>query len=264
MSSHSAVSGNGMTGQIPAQYQKYINQWLAEKAALAVMYSQIQTLLKKMEEAVKHHKDVSMLLQKESYMFSEFEGDKTTSISDMDQLLTAMRNGLNDAQTDFNGIAGDTSTDGGNPTSGDVTEAQNMMNEINGLQAVLNYIKAYNKANPDHPMMDPTMVKNLQDAINNITGPFGSAWTNNDASAVAKDIQQWVNSANSGSVDGGYKTLVSAFQTLNQTVSALSTTTNTMLQSQVELVKQLLGIMEAVNQSIVKLTLTEVNNQKVS
>ncbi len=172
-------------------------------------------------------------------------GDQIEGLSAASNVDTDIRNQVMGGQTDFNA--------GGKMTA---KQAKQMYQALNKLKAWLEHQKSLG----DKSIISPDAIKNILEAIKGIAGQFGKSWGN--AKDMAADMSSWENKAKKGKDAPQLKSIQNQFQTINQSVSAFATTTNTQLQYQTEEYKQYLGEFNDVNQTYLKLIGTMIKNQK--
>jgi hypothetical protein len=110
--------------------------------------------------------------------------------------------------------------------------------------------------------MGSDSINNMLDAIKGVATEFGKSW--GDPAKMVATMKAWEKQATDGKNSPDLKNIQDQFQTMNQTVSAFATTTNTQLQFQTEQYKQFLGIFNDVNSTYLKFVGTMVRNQKTS
>lgn len=192
-------------------------------------------------------------------------GDKVAGLSAVDKFESDLRTILQNAQSDYNNaINGYDNKDNKDivptPTPQQDAYMQDMFAQINSLQAILNW---QSSLPPDQQILDSGNISNMQDAISNISTAFGSSW--GDGTAMAGQVNLWVfDIYNGGSPNPDQQNVTNGFQTINQSVSALSTTTNTDLQFTTEEYKQYMGILQSTQDAYLKFTAQSVQNQKTN
>ncbi len=212
--------------------------------------SAIEQKIKKLAAALKTMKDPLLGIQEIMGLVMNESGAKIKGLSAVDNLDSDLRSMLGTAQSAFN-----TAADPKNVK--ERTEmTKKMMDIINELQA---FVKEQEGAGKN-AVVGPADLKNIQGAIDSIKSPFGSNW--GKPSKMGADILDWTSDNKKGAYTKQLRGVTNGFQTLNQSVSALSTTTNTKLSYEVEQFKQVMGMMESDNQLILKTQMTEVGNQR--
>ncbi|NGX46378.1 MAG: hypothetical protein K940chlam2_01568 [Chlamydiae bacterium] len=182
-----------------------------------------------------------MVMQQEMYV----QGDQVEGLSAASNVSTDIRNQVMGGQSDFN--AGGTMTD---------KQAKQMYQAIKKLKSWLEHQASLGKKS----IMSPDGIKNMLGAIKGISDAFGKSWGN--PAAMVTQMTTWEKLNADGKSAPKLKAIQDQFQTLNQTVSAFATTTNTQLQYQTEQYKQLLGIYNDINSTYLKFIGTLVKNQK--
>lgn len=179
------------------------------------------------------------------------QGDRVNTLSAVDNLDSDLRSEVGAGQGVMNGFGG---------SKVDATkEANKLINFVDQLQGFIREQEGMGKK----AVADPADLKNLQSAINNITGAFKTAWGN--PKEMGERVEDWIKESKShGTSSPELKSIQDGFQTLNQSTSALSTTTNTNLQFVTEQYKQFLGVYQNINQTWLKLTQNEVSNQRTA
>lgn len=142
------------------------------------------------------------------------------------------------------------------PNQNQIDEAKKLYEELQQLQAFLDYEKSLGK----NSVIDANTIQNLQDAITQIKSTFGSSW--GDFKKMAQELINWSFESRAGVFSPELKQLQFNFQQLDQGTSAFSTTTNTRLQFEAEQFKQFLGIDETSMQSYQKWDASMIQNQR--
>jgi len=173
------------------------------------------------------------------------QGDQVEGLSAASNVSTDIRNQVMGGQSDFN--------NGGKMTT---KQAEQMYQAIKNLKGWLEKQKDLGSKS----IMSPDGINNMLEAIKGISGEFGKSWGN--AADMVKQMNTWENEAKDGKNSPQLKDIQDQFQTMNQTVSAFATTTNTQLQYETEQYKQFLGIYNDVNSTYLKFIGTLVKNQK--
>ncbi len=272
------TSATGTGTKLPPNIQNDLKAWEQAEKELSEDYAEIIELVKELKTAQGKSKgsnglsgNTMILLQRIMQKENDIGGAKIKAFAAVDQVDTDMRNALGGAQGAYNGILGHKYGTPWKPGEGP-PEAQKMIDLIDGIDNFLKQQKAagggiFGKGGI-------SSINNLLTQISNIKSAFGKDWGNKDA--MAKDIIRWKAETTGGQDSGGgpnsgppsatpppqLKQIQDAFQTINQSVSALSTAANTELQYQTEQIKQFLGIYESVNQAYLKATGSMVNNQR--
>lgn len=188
-------------------------------------------------------------------------GDQISSLSSLDNLDTDLRNLLQGAQNGFNGAINDKSdpSNPNEPTSQQTKDGKEILDNIRQLEAFIKWQQSLG----GNSAFDSGTLNNMLSAINNIKSVF----TGNNSWGVPGAMGWRVNyfaSQPNGNYAPELKTIQDGFQTLNQSTSALSTTTNTKLQFTTEQYKQYLGIDQSTIQAYLKLTAAMIQNEKTS
>jgi len=181
------------------------------------------------------------------------QGDTVAGFSAMDNVASDMRSDITNAQGQVTNIAGSTES----PEKKDAA-AQKLVDLIKHLEGFLK-----SQSTSGNPIIDSDSIKNMQTAINNIKAPFGSDWGN--ARRMEGHINTWViHARDTGVASPELKQVQDNFQTLNQSTSAFSTTTNTSLQFNDEQYKQDLTMASGANKTYIDLVSAFVRNQKAN
>ncbi len=279
-SQNNPVSGSSESGGaqyiIPGQYQGDINAWAADMAILNQLRDAIKAFAAQIEQQSKHGKtllgrDVMNKIGLFCEQVSDTQGDQLKVSADISKLNTDIRNALADAQSGDSTITGNAPASPGKGMTPaqwkeDLAAAQKLLSFVDGLQALVNEIKS----NPKYKdLAGSGTIKNLQDGINGIIGGFNDTpqgkqdiWGN--VTKMASELSYWVSTENAGKFSPNPKKIQDGLSQVNQTVSAMATSTNTTMQFLAEQVKQFLGVTEDVFQAILKFSSTEVNNQRSS
>ncbi|MBS0629831.1 MAG: hypothetical protein JSS30_06370 [Verrucomicrobia bacterium] len=254
-------SSNNFLPTLNPQIAKDLAAYEAAQEAYQFDCQEIQRLA----AALSHMKNPMFGVQEVMSAVMNMSGDQISTLSAMDNIDTDMRNMLQDAQNGCNTLQ----TAPGNPdvpSKQQIADAQQIINNIDGLEAFLKWQQSLGKDS----IFDQGTISNMLSAIKNIKGDFtesdGSGQTINvwgNASGMAAWLMLANQNAGNG-YDSALKTLQDGFQTLNQSTSALSTTTNTQLQFQTEQYKQYLGIDQSSIQAYLKLTSAMIQNEKTS
>lgn len=190
----------------------------------------------------------------------DMNGAQISSLSAIDNIDTDLRNMVGAAQDGFNSAMNDNS-DPSNPnkvTPQQVQDGEKIKTNIDQLEAFLKWQQSLGK----NSIIDSGTLDNMLSAISSMKGAIGpNDWK--DPGAIAHDINGWT-SANNGQYSPQLKAFQDAFQTLNQSTSALSTSTNTQLQFMTQNYKQYLGIDQSDIQAETKLTSAMIQNQKTA
>lgn len=248
---------------VPQLNPQIAKDWANYEASLEQYQADLKEI-QRLAAALSHMKNPMFGIQEVMGAVMNMSGDQIASLSSLDNLDTDLRNLLQGAQSSYNGILGGSgsTTD---PTKAQIADAQQMTNDINQLEAIVKWQQSLG----DKSAFDSGTLNNLESAINSIKGAcvdgYGdSIWGN--ASLMARQF----NIANNPIGNGGgtyspmLKAISDGFQTINQSVSALSTTTNTKLQFTTEQYKQCLGIDQSSIQSYLKLTAAMIQNEKTN
>lgn len=177
-------------------------------------------------------------------------GAQVTGLSKVDNLDSDLRNEVNGAESAVNSI--------GKGGKGSIEDAQKLLDYVNQLKTFIKTQEAEGK----NSTVNQSALKSLSGALNQIESQFPKGSWGNPVKMKA-DVTAWVNSSKYyGKYAPQLKNIQDGLQTANQTTSALSTTTNTMLKFKSEQFKQFMGVAQSVDQSWLKLTLAFVTNQK--
>ena len=164
---------------------------------------------------------------------SELAGSSNI-MSDLRRMLADAQKGISDA---------------GNTTD---AEGQALVNFVNQLEAKLN--------DPNFPV-DPSTKANILDALKDIKDSFGADW--GSGAGVAADLNAWGKVDPSNPQPSAFlKDVSNDLQTINQSVSAMSTTTNTQLQFQTEQYKQIMGTFNDMLKTLIQQNATPIQNFK--
>jgi hypothetical protein len=217
--------------------------WEAAEARL----KEDQSMLKQMCAMIGTMKNPLVGAQMVMEQMTNVSGDRVEGLSAASNVDTDLRNQIMGGQTNFN-------------TGGKMTPAQakEMYDALTKLKAWLENQKALGNKS----IMGSDSINNMLDAIKGVATEFGKSW--GDPAKMVATMKAWEKQATDGKNSPDLKNIQDQFQTMNQTVSAFATTTNTQLQFQTEQYKQFLGIFNDVNSTYLKFVGTMVRNQKTS
>ena len=120
--------------------------------------------------------------------------------------------------------------------SGGTSKTQGMIDEIQQIEQFIKFEQGQGK----NSILDQTSLANLQSAIDQIKGAYGPDWGN--AGKMDSDMNAWIDDLDKkGQNVLALKNLQDGFQTVNQSVSQFSASTNTSLQYVENQFKQALG-----------------------
>lgn len=224
--------------------------------------------LKAMAKQLGHMKNTMYGIVEIMNMFQNVEGAKVSAFSSLDNVDSDIRSQITGAEGEVNAIAGGKGTghDGLTPTTKQDLEALKLVLYVKQIQAFMDREGGGSK------VIGKATLKNLQEAIDNIKTQFGKAWGH--PQEMAAQINKWVYYTSHASGTGPNQKLIPAhfspqlrniqfgFQQANQTVSAMSTSTNTQLEFVSNMFKQFLGIDETAMQSYQKGNATMIQNQR--
>jgi hypothetical protein len=246
---------NPQTAQDWAAYENAINQYgidLKEIQKLAAMLVHAKT---------QFGYNMYQVMELEDAVNNK-GGDQVGILSATENFDTDLRNLLQDAQNNYNGLLGD-GKDYAEPTPQECADAEKFKQDIDQLQAILDWQQSPSCKNP---IIDKGTIDNISSAIKNIKDAFGDKWNDQPGTSpglgIAGSILFAVNQQNAGKYSPLLKSISDGLQTVNQSVSALSTSTNTKLQFQSEQYKQGLSQLQAVIESETKLTAAMIQNEK--
>ncbi|NGX38523.1 MAG: hypothetical protein K1000chlam2_01697 [Chlamydiae bacterium] len=217
------------------------------------MLQQMRKKLKAMAAGLSNMSNVMYGVMEIMGMFQNIEGDKVRGLSAIDNLDSDLRSAVSGAQTGFVG-----SKTGYNGNGVGTKMAQQLIDMIKEIKTFIKYEKSQG-AQGKKTAVDGSMLKNLSSAITQLEEPYGSAWGN--ASKMAGKAYTWVHKAKNGKYSPELKTIQDGLQTLNQSTSALSTSTNTQLDFVTKEFQQFLGIDESAIQAYQKLNAAMIHNQ---
>lgn len=206
-----------------------------------------QSMLKKMCAMIGTMKNPLIGAQMVMEQMTNVSGDRVEGLSAASNVDTDLRNQVMGSQTNFN-------------TGGKMTpkQAKEMYNALKKLKVWLENQKALGNKS----IMSPDAINNMLDAIKGVATEFGKSW--GDPAKMVATMKAWEAKSKGGKSSPDLKNVQDQYQTMNQTVSAFATTTNTQLQFQTEQYKQFLGIFHDVNSTYLKFVGTMVRNQKTS
>jgi hypothetical protein len=261
----SSPNDNGMVPQLNPQTAQ---DWAAYENAIN-QYGMDLKDIQKLAAMLVHAKNqfgynMYMLMEVEDAVNNK-GGDQVGILSATENFDTDLRNLLQDAQNNYNGLLGSNTNNADEPTPQEEAMAEKFKQDIDQIQAILDW---QGSSTCKNPIIDKGTIDNISSAIKNIKDACGTYW--NDApgappgSNLASNILQAVSNQNGGQYSPMLKGISDGLQTVNQSVSALSTSTNTKLQFQSEQYKQGLSQLQAVIESETKLTAAMIQNEKSS
>jgi|GEM_PF-6423925 len=220
------------------------------------LLQQDRSKLKAMAKELGHMKNTMYGIVEIMNMFQNVEGAKVSAFSSLDNVDSDVRSQITGAEGAVNAMAAGKSagTPGHDPTKKEVAEAAKLVAFVKEIQGFMDREGGGSK------VIGKGTLKNLQDAINNIKSVFKTAWGN--PTAMAERMNEWTAGTKGGRFSPELKNLQFGLQQANQTVSAMSTSTNTQLEFVTNMFKQFLGIDETAMQSYQKGNLTMVQNQR--
>jgi len=216
--------------------------------------------IKKLAAALQHMKNPLYGVQMVMSEVMNMGGAQISSLSALDNVDTDLRNILQDGQNGFNSAQNDNS-DPSNPnmtTPQQKADGEKFKNSLDQLENFLKWQQSLGK----NSIIDGGTLKTMLSAISSIKNLFNGP-ANWNGGNIGHHINGWTKQQN-GQYSPELKTIQDSLQTLTQSTSALSTTTNTELQFRSEQYKQYLGIDQSSIQSYLKLTSAMIQNQKTS
>jgi len=261
------MSSNPNNGMVPDLNPQTAQDWAAYENAIA----QYNLELKEIQELA------AMLVHAKGQfgynMYQVMEvvdavnnkgGDQVGILSATENFSTDLRNLLQDAQNNYNGLLGD-GKDYTDPTPAEMAEAAQFKQDLDQIQAILDWQQSPSCKNP---IIDKGTSDNISSAIKNIKDALGDSWNDKPGtpagSGIADAILWGVHQQNGGQYSPVLKGISDGLQTVNQSVSALSTSTNTKLQFQSEQYKQGLGILSDLEQGVEKEMAKYIQGQQQS
>ncbi|NGX39503.1 MAG: hypothetical protein KR126chlam1_00832 [Chlamydiae bacterium] len=227
------------------QWEQAMGQYNLEKQDLQKLLAMLHTMKNPMF-------GVMLVMNK----IQDIQGAQVTAFSDVMNVETGLRDTFGTMQTEMNDATS---------SSASSKHMTDFLNHYNQLQTFLSYEKSLPE---NERVIDSSSLSSLQSSLSSIADVFNSGSTDfGNAQAMTWDLQAWggtkgVTDPTNGDYSKHWAKLQNAFQTLNQTVSALSTTTNTQLQYLTQQFKQFLGEFQSASQSLLKYTATTVRNQR--
>ena len=241
------VKSTSMDPILNPQIGKDLEAYLEARMRLKMAEAEV----KKLAAMLGSMKNVMWGVQEFMAAVMGMQGDQIGGLAAVDNLDSDLRSEVGSGESTFNGIE-----NGGSNFGKKVSEAKKLIQLIDQMEAFLKYEKSLGNKS----VFGQGAIKNLQDAINSIKSTFGGHW--GQPSVMADLIAGWVRAEKKGKYEGPLKTIQDAFQTLNQSTSALSTTTNTQLQFKTNEYKQTMGMDESIIEGYMKSLSAMVNNQR--
>lgn len=229
----------------PKTVQDYLN-WEMSQEAIQASRKKLQEELLQMASAMQHSNPM-FYAQMIMFTLTDEKGQEIGGLSNILNLDTDMRTQVTVAQDAMN------SQTPGNTTFKDMKAFENA---IDSLEAFLKQQQGLGSNSP----LDQGLIKSMLSAIDQIKTQFGSDWGN--IGLMAADWMNWLQQANNGTAAPQINSIQNGLQTLTQSVSALSTTTNTQLQFMVQIFQQILSIVNSAMRTQQEGTSTFVKNQK--
>lgn len=207
-----------------AELQAELDAYVAAQARLKEDQDEIQKLLA-MIAAMKNPLIGAQMLMMD---MMQLKGDSVGSLASVDNVDSDLRSILTGAQSNINAQGGKADSD-----------------DMNQFMTTLNSLNDFLEGQKGGDLIDSGAISSMQNAISSIKAQFvdangNSVWGNADQMASA--FQGWLNGEQGGTTAPQLGEINSGLQTLNQTTSALSTTTNTNLQYVVQVYQQVEGI----------------------
>jgi len=261
------MSSNPNNGMVPQLNPQTAQDWAAYENAIAQYNLELKDI-QKLAAMLVHAKG-----QFGYNMYQVMEvvdavnnkgGDQVGILSATENFSTDLRNLLQDAQNNYNGLLGATNSPD-EPTPQEDAMAEKFKEDIDQIQAILDW---QGSPSCQNPIIDKGTLNNINTAIQNIKDAAGTTW--NDlpgappGSNLAENIMTAVSNQNGGQYSPMLKGISDGLQTVNQSVSALSTSTNTKLQFQSEQYKQGLGILSDLEQGVEKEMAKYIQGQQQS
>lgn len=223
--------------------------------------------LKKMAAGLSHMKNVMYGVMEFMNMFQNVEGAKVKALSDVQNIDSDLRSQISEAQGDVNqfesGVGHSTFMNLNTQiTPKEKAQMQSLMNLVDMLNFEVKILQGVKG------LSSSSVVKNIEDGIGSIKGAFqwpGSKGSDQNAwgspTRMAHYLHFFVQQAGKeGKYSSNLKNLQFGFQTLNQTTSALSTSTNTNLQFVTAMFKQFLGVDESSMKAYQEMNSKIINN----
>jgi len=209
------------------------------------LLSEIKEKLKKLAAAMKNHGNVMFEVIQVFSLFQDVQAGQIRVLSDVDNVDSTLRSKLSQTQSDWNKMMGG-ATDGPGEAA-----AKDMIKQIKEIEA---FIK--DESGKKGSILDGASLKNLQAAISSIKSNFTyngkNVWGNKNEMYSACLNWLWEMDQDGKNIPE-VKNIQDGFQTVNQSVSELSSTTNTQLQFVENQYKQGMGEENAAMQAYQKL-----------
>jgi hypothetical protein len=251
------MAGHKATPVIPPNSQ--IGKDLAALLAAQQLRNEMLQQIKALAAALTTMKNPMFGVMELMNDYSNSEGAQIQGEAAVDNVDSDLRNTFSNGQSGFNRALNNADIPPDAPDKKGVAGCNSMIKAVHQIEL---FIK-YEKSQGNNSVVDKGTLGNLQQAVTQIKSAFGGDWGN--ATAMATDIDNWSYGSGSGNGNGQYqqafKSIQDGFQTANQSVSALSTTTNTQLQFSAQQFQQFLGTMQSAIQSLQQLTAASVQAQ---
>lgn len=252
MGAHASPASSGMAPVISPDLAKILAQYEEDMSILA----EVKEKLKKLAAGIKNTGNVMLEVIEVFSLFQNAQGSQMRVLSDVDNLDSTLRGKLSAGQSGWNtmGGTGGASKNGKhqkewmyNLTPKGQNGAKQLMEELHQIEQFIKYEKGLGGKS----ILDGDSLNNLQKAIDSIKTNFGKAW--GDPAAMERDMQEWTGLVDGGNQVPNLKNIQDNFQTINQSVSELSSTTNSRLQFVENEFKQALGMQNSAQQAYQKM-----------
>lgn len=237
----------------PVVGKQFYKDLEAYEMAMQLLHK-VEKEIKKMASGLSHMKNIMFGVTEIMNEFQNVEGAKVRVSSDVQNIDSDMRKQVTEAQGIINHYQD------GVKAKGSVTPKQKeAMEQLCSLIHTLNDELGMLKNTPS--LKASGFVQNMEEGIKSITGAFPrDSW--DKPAYMAAWLTIAVRDEDKGKTSPMLKNIQFGFQTLNQTTSALSTSTNTQLQYATDMFKQFLGIDETSMEAYQKLNLQMIQNEK--
>lgn len=224
--------------------------------------AEVKAKLKALAKSIKNHGNVMNEVIQVFSLYQDDQAAQIRSLSAVDQIDSTLRSKFSQAQSDWNAMAssGTSATDG-------KKAAADMVKQIQEIEAFIKYEQGLG----DKSVIDQPSLKNMQSAIDSIKESFGTdgivgkngKFTPNWGHPAAMEavVAEWLKDMKKSGLNiPGMKSIQDGFQTCNQSVSELSSTTNSRLQFVENQYKQGLGEENAAIQAYQKMNANTVRH----
>lgn len=238
----------------PVVGKQFYKDLEAYEMAMQLLHK-VEKEIKKMAAGLSHVKNVMFGVTEIMNEFQNVEGSKVRVQSDVQNIDSDMRKQVTEAQGIINKFQGGVASNPHKITPQEKQAMEHLCSLIHTINDELGMLK-------NTPSLKASaFVQNMEEGIKSIKDAFKGSW-NNPMHMADELVVAVEDESHQGWYSPMIKNIQFGFQTLNQTTSALSTSTNTQLQYATDMFKQFLGIDETSMEAYQKLNLQLIQNEK--